>query len=211
MYIKIYINNKPLFLCNSLDNELNLLVHYPDSVFIDELDTHTIKSMLKELSLPQIKTGIFLHKDLEQLTKVFLKKFEIIPAGGGLVVNEHKEILMIFRRGFWDLPKGKLDKGETIEECAVREVKEETGLQNINLKKYLTTTYHSYNQGTHHYLKESHWYLMKAKSGEPLIPQREEDIIEIEWIGLHKLEDYIPHAYPSIADVLALHMKNSSK
>lgn len=202
MHIKIYINNKPLYLCNQLDAQLNSLIHQPDNVFIDELDAHTIKTMLREMQLPGIKTGIFLHNDLDKLKKSFFKKFEIIQAGGGLLQNEKKEILMIFRRGFWDLPKGKLDKGETMEECAVREVKEETGLKNVKLKKFITITYHSYNLGTHHMLKESHWYSMKGSSSEKLIAQTEEDITDIKWVKKEELSLYGKMTFPSILDVL---------
>lgn len=204
MYSKIYINNKTLYLCDELDEQLNKMVHKPENVFIDELNNHTIKTMIRELSLPEIKSGIFYNADLNALKTAFFKKFEIIKAGGGLIENENGDVLMILRRGFWDLPKGKLDAGETIEECAVREVNEETGLTNIKLVKPLTITYHTYEQGSHHILKESHWFLMKGNSSEALIPQTEEDILEIKWVPKNELGQYIPKAYPSIADVLQL-------
>ncbi len=204
MHIKIYINNKPLYLCDALDEPINLLIHQPDHIFIDELDAHSVKTMLHEMQMPEIKTGIFLHTNLEQLKKAFLKKFTVVPAGGGLVQNEKGEVLMIFRRGFWDLPKGKLDEGETLEACAVREVKEETGLKTIQLKKLLTITWHSYDMGTHHMLKESHWYLMAASSDENLAAQSEEDIEDIQWVPKEDLPRFSRMAYPSIADVLAL-------
>lgn len=203
MFIKVYISNKPLYLCDALDDQLTSLVHHPDNVFIDELDAHTVKTMIREMQLPEIKSGVFLYNDLEKLKKAVFKKFEVIQAGGGLVQNENKEVLMIFRRGFWDLPKGKLDKGETMEECAVREVKEETGLKSIRLKKLLTITYHCYDMGTHHMLKESHWYTMKGKSSEKLVAQVEEDIKEIKWVKKDELPLYAKMTYPSILDVLA--------
>lgn len=118
---------------------------------------------------------------------------------------------MIFRRGFWDMPKGKLDKGETIEECAVREVKEETGIKKLKLVRPLAVSYHSYDQGTHHLLKESHWFLMKTKSSEDLVAQREEDILEIEWVIPEKIDGHLAHAYPSIVDVVELYLQSSKK
>lgn len=202
MQITVYIYNKPVHLCDTLDEHLEKLHHRPDTIFIDELDSHTIKAMLKEIGLPEISRGIFLHPDLEELKKQFFKKFEVHVAGGGLVVNENGEMLMIFRRGAWDLPKGHLDKGETIEECAVREVQEETGLKNVELGKFLTITYHSYEQGTHHIMKESHWFLMKSSLDEKLVPQTDEDIDEIEWVKGEQLDQYLPQAYPSIRNVL---------
>lgn len=123
-------------------------------------------------------------------------------AGGGLVQNEKNEVLLIFRRGKWDLPKGKLDKGESIEDCAIREVQEETGLLNISLEGPLMTTYHTYHEGSRYILKESHWYGMKAMGDEKLIPQTEEDILEIKWVKPRDLKQYYSESFPSVVDVL---------
>ena len=117
-------------------------------------------------------------------------------------MNEKKEILLIFRRGKWDLPKGKLDKGETLEGCAVREVEEETGLTKVKLIAPLTISYHTYHEGTKFILKESHWYNMKTKSDQPLTPQTEEDIHEIKWIRNEDIKQFIKNTFPSIVDVL---------
>ena len=206
MQITVYIHNKPVHLCDSLDEHLEKLHHRPDTIFIDELDSHTVKAMLKEIDLPEIRRGIFLHPDLEELKRQFFKKFEVHIAGGGFVVNESGGMLMIFRRGAWDLPKGHLDKGETIEECAVREVREETGLKNVELGKFLTTTYHNYEQGTHHIMKEAHWFLMKSSLNEKLVPQTDEDIDKIEWVKEEQLEQYLPKAYPSIRNVIQCYL-----
>lgn len=210
MQIKIHINNKTLYLCDQPDGQLRELLHHPETVLIDELDTHSIKAMLRELTLPDIKTGIFIHPDFDQLKKAFFRKFEIIQAGGGVVVNAAQELLMIHRRGFWDLPKGKLDEGETIEACAVREVKEETGLTQIELGKPLLITYHTYEQGTHHILKESHWFMMKGNAEEQLVPQTEEDITAIQWVDAPLLSAYKPLAYSSIVDVLEAWQQDAS-
>ena len=128
MFLKIYFNDKPLFLCDEVDETIQPYIHHDDAVFIDELNTHTVKSMIHEMEQPAVHAGVFYHEKLEELKKAFFKKFTLVQAGGGLVRNEKKEILIIFRRGKWDLPKGKLDKGEKLEDCAVREVEEETGL-----------------------------------------------------------------------------------
>jgi 8-oxo-dGTP pyrophosphatase MutT (NUDIX family) len=202
MYIKIFFGNKPLFLCDAITPEMESFLHHDDAVFIDEFDSHTVKTMLHEMQQEKVHVGVFLHPDFEELKKAFYKKFEIIQAGGGLVQNENDKVLLIHRRGKWDLPKGKLDKGETIEACAIREVEEETGLRNITLISPLMITYHTYYEGTRHILKESHWYNMQVSGHQKLIPQTEEDIHAIKWVFKTDLAPYEADSFPSVADVL---------
>lgn len=130
-------------------------------------------------------------------------KLKKIIAAGGLVVNEKQEFLMIFRRNYWDLPKGKLDEGESIEECALREVKEETGIINCILVSFLTKTYHTYFDKwlNEEVIKESWWYLMQSNSNEKLIPQTTEDIEKIIWINEDELKMKLEQSYPSIKEV----------
>jgi 8-oxo-dGTP pyrophosphatase MutT (NUDIX family) len=128
----------------------------------------------------------------------YKKDKKIIEAAGGLVFNKQQELLMIFRRGFWDLPKGKVDKGETLEQCAVREVMEETGLQHIHLDEFLTTTYHTYHQNGDIILKPSHWFKMVSALNESLVPQTEEDITEIKWVSKTEVQQLKEHMYPTI-------------
>lgn len=207
MYIKIYFDDKPLFLCDTVDEDLQPYIHHDDAIFIDELDSHTVKSMIHEMQLAKIHAGVFYHSNLEELRKAFYKKFTIIQAAGGLVLNEKKEILMIFRRGKWDLPKGKLDKGEKLEDCAVREVEEETGLQKIKLLSPLTISFHTYHEGTKYVLKESHWYNMKVSGDQKLVPQTEEDIHAIKWVTTKEAEKLFPDCFPSVIDVIKEFMK----
>jgi 8-oxo-dGTP pyrophosphatase MutT (NUDIX family) len=126
----------------------------------------------------------------------------LIQAGGGLVVNEKDEVLFMFRRGKWDLPKGKLDPGETLEQCALREVEEETGVRELKLIKFLLITQHEYEERGLKLLKESHWYLMKAGSQQTLVPQTEEDISDLRWIGFKDFRMILHNTYPAIRDVL---------
>jgi 8-oxo-dGTP pyrophosphatase MutT (NUDIX family) len=202
MYIKIYFNDKPLFLCNEVDATIEPFMHHDDAVFIDEFSVPAVKSMIHEMELQKIHAGIFLHTSLDDLKKAFWKKFTIVKAAGGLVLNKNKEILMISRRGKWDLPKGKLDEGETIEQCALREVEEETGLKNIHLQKHLLTTYHTYHESGKFILKESHWYNMTISDKQVLIPQAEEDITEARWVQHEQLNELMNNTFPSIKDVL---------
>ncbi len=129
----------------------------------------------------------------------------IIIAAGGLVQNNEGAFLLIFRRGVWDLPKGKLDAGELIPECAIREVREETGLQTITLGSFICMTTHAYFDTwlQKDVIKETHWYAMKASSllPETLIPQTEEDIEKIEWVPEYELPTYLIQTYPTIRNV----------
>lgn len=209
MYLKIYFGDKPLFLCDNVDEDLQPYIHHDDAIFIDELDSHTVKSMIHEMQLEKIHAGVFYHPDLGELKKAFYKKFTTIHAAGGLVLNEKKEILMIFRRGKWDLPKGKLDKGEKLEDCAVREVEEETGLKNITLLSPLLITYHTYHEGTKYVLKESHWYTMKVSGEQKLVPQTEEDIHAIKWATTKEAEKLFPECFPSVIDVIKQFIKKA--
>jgi 8-oxo-dGTP pyrophosphatase MutT (NUDIX family) len=202
MHIKIYFNDKPLFLTDSISPEIEPYAHHDDAVFIDEFSHGGINSMIHEMRQEKVHAGIYLHNNIEELKKAFWKKFMLVKAAGGLVLNEAGKGLFIFRRGKWDLPKGKLDEGETIEECAVREIQEETGLQQVQLKKHLVTTYHTYDESGHHILKETWWYLLSAPDGQALQPQTIEQITEIEWGAPENFKKYTSNTFPAIIEVL---------
>src|SRR5450755_2422165 len=155
-YITIYFGEKPVYLCDVLTKEIDEVRHHPDAVFIDELSTAAINSLLHEIEKKEFHAGIIVNENFIKLKNDFFKHFKFVKTGGGLVKNKAGEVLLIFRRGKWDLPKGKLDDGETLEECAVREVREETGLKQVKIGKEINTTYHTYVEFGKHILKESH-------------------------------------------------------
>ena len=127
-----------------------------------------------------------------------------IIAAGGIVVNPNKEILWIFRRGFWDLPKGKLDPNESIVACAIREVMEETGISNLVLGDLILTTKHQYHDT---YLnteveKTTYWYQMTIDTNQEGVPQTEEDIEAIAWVKKADLGPYLAKTYENINQVM---------
>lgn len=132
---------------------------------------------------------------------------ERITAAGGVVVDtldkdsDHK-VLLIHRRGVWDLPKGKLEEGESIEECAIREVSEEVGLKTEpTVVAPLIQTYHEYERSNIRYGKTTHWYLMKLNSNNfEFIPQKEEGIEKVEWVPLERAKGKV--GYDNLKEVL---------
>ena len=144
--------------------------------------------------------------DVEETFSDFSLHYKIIEAAGGLVQNELNQLLMIFRRGHWDLPKGKIEEGEAIEDAAVREVVEETGVNSLVINDKITITYHTYkDKKGKRVLKISHWYLMYSNS-QQLVPQVEEDIEKAEWKAINGLMDLNP-IYSNISLLLEIWQK----
>lgn len=137
--------------------------------------------MRKRVWVPEVPPEAFLNLDP-------YRKPKHVEAAGGYVVRAGKdgpEVLLIFRRGRWDLPKGKLDKGETLEECGLREVREEVGIEQLRLLEPLGTTIHGYVQKKKYRVKTTHWYLMQTPETE-FTPQKDEDIEEVRWMPWRK-------------------------
>jgi 8-oxo-dGTP pyrophosphatase MutT (NUDIX family) len=212
--VTIYIQNKPLYLVNRIGSEVEDYLHRRETIFIDELNTAAVKTMLHEMEQPEFYQGVFLHPNVDELLAAFKEQLNVIIAAGGLVHTLQNDLLLIHRLGRWDLPKGKLDEGENIEDCALREIKEETGADGLAIEQPLLITYHTYHQKGKNNLKESHWYLIKAAERSPLTPQTEEDVTECIWVPIADIQPYIDGAFASIADVLNAGVKilnNGSK
>lgn len=204
MHIKIYFGEKTVYLCDEITPELHEILHHPDAVYIDEISNAAIKSLLHEIVKPEFHAGVLLSSGLEELKKAFFRHFTLLEAAGGIVLNEKKEILFIRRLGKWDLPKGKVEKGEAIQDTAVREVEEETGVTSLNVKRKVGETYHTYDAYGKHYLKTTHWYHMTCPSKQQLKPQTEEQIEEIRWFNTRDIKIPVGDTYPSIKDILTV-------
>lgn len=203
MQIKIYFGEKPVYLCDELDDKLQEKIHHPEILYIDELSSPAINSLLHEIKRDTINGAIIIDTDFAKLQKAFFKHFKTIEAAGGIVQNESKELLFIFRRGKWDLPKGKMESKESAEICAERETMEETGLENLTLKHHVGDTYHAYDEFGKHYLKLSHWFYFTCADGQKLTPQLEEDIMEAKWISTKDIKKPLSNTYATIKDILS--------
>ena len=148
--------------------------------------------------------------NIEKNWSVFSSHFHLIEAAGGLVKNEQKEWLFIFRNGTWDLPKGKWEEGETIKECAVREVAEECGIEEPKIVSPLSPTYHTYKLNGQHILKKTHWFAMKSEDDSELIPQTEEGITDVKWVAISEAEKLARDSFGSIKEVITEGLKSYS-
>lgn len=138
----------------------------------------------------------------KQIFDDILTKVKFIKAAGGLVENAFQEYLFIKRLGKWDLPKGKVEKGEQMREAAVREVEEECGVKVHELLEKLATTYHTYSLNGQLVLKKTNWYRMRVEGKPVLTPQSEEDITEAIWVKGNEVEEIKANTYPLILELI---------
>ncbi len=200
---KIYINHTVVLLKHTED----LTIHdiKKDGSLVIKYTGKPVH-LLKYISLlekpNEIQNIIFHYEDFKKLKNDFKAHFTQIEAGGGLVKNEKDEFLFIFRRGSWDLPKGKIDRGETKKEATLREITEETGAKRLKIVNKLMVTRHTYRGNVgRRYIKKTHWYLISTER-QTLKPQVNEDIEKAEWMTLTSFFNVKRHVYPNILDVI---------
>ncbi|CAL2104383.1 NUDIX hydrolase [Tenacibaculum sp. 190130A14a] len=187
---KVFVNDKPIILTSSLKKEEKYPVYIIKTVSISEL--------IHKLKLGKYE-GVYLYSNnLENDWNNFKKEFKVISAAGGLVLNDENEILFIYRGNKWDLPKGRIEKGESVKETAVREVEEECGISNISIVDFLLNTYHLFVQDNEYRLKETYWYLMKSNYKGKLTPQLEEGITKVEFRGENGVKEALKDTYANI-------------
>ncbi|MET3036160.1 NUDIX domain-containing protein [Chryseobacterium sp. NRRL B-14859] len=188
---KVFVNEKKLLLSKhpeELEKKLGYESYMTLEIALDLLENTSVKEL-----------NVF-GENIDEIWQEFQKMFRIIEAAGGVVNNPEGETLFIRRLGKWDLPKGKMEKGESREESAVREIEEETGLRDVELVKFINTTYHIYiERNGEKILKCTHWFEMNFNGEDTSKPQIEEGITEVAWKNTAQIENEVfPSTFKNI-------------
>ena len=199
--MKIFINDIPVYILSegkiNMNRAYGLVVRefetivpevLVDDVLIMNASYEQVDSLLKLMTAKKLRKvhSIFISaRKKRDLINYLKKKFKVVEAAGG-VVEKNGKFLMIYRRKVWDLPKGKLDKGESIRECAVREVEEETGVK-VRIDKKVDAVWHTYIDRKKYILKKTHWFAMHCVDDKKMAPQKDEGIKKVEWMDMEEV------------------------
>lgn len=197
---KVFIADRPLIIKRRQDATVELRdghLHFHAST-AEELAR--IVHLLEEDK--DIRAVYVYNSDPTKLYQEFENLFTVVTAAGGFVRNAEGEALFIHRRGHWDLPKGKIDRGESIEDAALREVHEECGIGDLTIVNALPTTYHVYREGDQHILKPTFWFAMYTSSDEALTPQTNEGIVEARWVARQHWRELVKHSFENIVELV---------
>ncbi len=183
-------------------NKIFHLTDEPNEYHIQYKDRKQLKDLLDKFAEGFYTEVYVYHSDLTELFKNFRLFFNYIESAGGVVFNKYGQILFLKKNQIWDLPKGKIEKGETPEEAAVREVSEETGLDNLVIVNSLPSTYHIFKRKDKKYLKKIYWYKMLYKGYKNPRPLKEEGITDIQWVNPEQLPYIIDHIHPNLTEMV---------
>ncbi len=187
---KVFVNDKPIILTTTVSKE----EHFKNYL----LKRVNIGKVIKDLNKTNLQEVRLIGSDQETLLKNFLKKLPNVIAGGGKVINKNGDILFIYRNDKWDLPKGKIEGKESIEETSLREVEEETGVKDLKITKPLETTYHIFKRNGKHKIKITYWFEMTSNYDGKLEPQVDEGITKVEWLNPDKTIEAMENSYANI-------------
>lgn len=197
---KVFINEKSIQISNINKFHENCIAFENYSIIDKALE------MLNQTSASEV---ILFGDNIEYIWKEFQSYFKIIEAAGGLVKNSRNQFLFIYRLSKWDLPKGKLEKNEGVMEAAIREVEEETGIEQLTITNFIKETYHIYkDKKNRNILKKTYWYAMEHNGCTTPLPQVEEGITKVEWLDKKTVFDSIYNqTYKNIQQVLDQYFK----
>ena len=187
---KVFVNQKEIILTSTFPKG--------NGVKVLPLTSTPFKKILRIVRTTRIKRLYLVHDNPKKLLSGFKKKLPVTIAAGGVVQHENGKLLFIYRKKRWDLPKGKVDKSESLQDAAKREVKEETGVKKIKVGKLAGITYHIFKRNNRYQLKESHWFFMKSSYEGTLVPEVMEEITKASWKNKDKTAKAIKKTYPNI-------------
>lgn len=187
---KVFVNDRPIIFTSSTERKYNFSVY--------EFSAPVLHSLIYKLKDKEIEGAYIYTTDLYNEWNSFRNLLDVIIAGGGLVLNKAKDFLFIYRGNKWDLPKGRLEEEEHIEEAAIREVEEECGITDIHIEKFLLKTYHIFFYNGAFRLKETFWYLMHTNYSGNLTPQLEEGITDVKFLNSEGVKEAFKNTYANI-------------
>ncbi|MGB1449431.1 MAG: NUDIX hydrolase [Flavobacteriaceae bacterium] len=189
---KVFFNQKPIILTTSfVEQTLDTPVFF--------LKFAHKKSIVAALKSKKVKQLYLYHPKEEKMWQLFYALFKVIEAAGGVVQQrESKKFLFIYRNNKWDIPKGRIEEGESVQKAAIREVEEETGVQDLVIKRPLITTLHMFHRNGKYRLKKTFWYAMETDFTAALSPQLEEGIQKAVWVDKHEVPALFENAYANI-------------
>jgi len=195
---KIYFEKRCIIICDPSEEALS----DPNSVEFHPGERIDVHALVRMFEVQDTLSRIYIPTtDIEQTYRRICGEFREVNAAGGLVSNRRGDYLLISRSGLWDLPKGHQEPGEDIEVTALREVQEETGVNELQLRRLICITDHVYLRGGVWHLKHTWWYDMLYTNPTDLTPQREEDISKAAWVAKSSLPPFLKNTFPSIVEV----------
>ena len=192
---KVFYNQKPINFTTVLGKNTKNTPLF----FIKYANANSITKALKDKTVTEV---YLYHSNPDKFEKHFFKTFPFVEAAGGLVQHQDGRFLFIYRNNKWDLPKGKIEKNETLIKAAKREVSEETGVTDLEVKRPLPITYHIYNANGKFKVKKTYWFFMMSKFNGSLLPQFEENIKMAVWKGINEIPKLMENAYENIKIIL---------
>ena len=197
---KVFVNQRTIYLTGNIDKSCICADEQPIMCINRKQVEIAFTNFISDSS--QVSLFLCSRGNSEELFKLFSSLFLYIEAAGGLVKDPWGRILFIHRLGCWDLPKGKIEKGEDAPTAALREVTEETGLNNLKIINPLPSTYHIFERKGKLRLKQTYWFEMSSMNDGPLYPQLEEEIIETRWFAEQELPVPLSNTYPAIQELV---------
>ena len=201
---KVFFNDRLTIITDEVSQEDKMSV----DAFFPVSRKKTLKLMMEEFEFnTELKKIIIISNEVKNLKKKFDSIYTPVDAAGGLVMNAQGQLLVIYRNGKWDLPKGHVEPEENIEQCALREVSEECGITGMNIEKFISQTYHIYEIHGLPVQKRTNWFFMTYEGYETPTPQQSESISQVRWVDKTDIPEILANTYPSLYELFSYYLE----